>query len=40
MIMEVSIVKMTEEAALVEGLARVEETVVTRGRLSFARKIV
>ena len=32
--------KMTEEAALVEGVARVEDTVVTRGKLSFARKIV
>ncbi len=26
MIMEVNIIKMTEEAALVEGVARVEET--------------
>jgi 3-hydroxyacyl-[acyl-carrier-protein] dehydratase len=40
MTIEVSIVKMTDEAALVEGVARVDETVVTRGRLSFARKIV
>jgi len=40
MIMEVNIVKMTNEAALVEGVARVEDTVVTRGRLSFARKVV
>ena len=39
-IMEVNILKMTEEAALVEGVARVDETVVTRGKLSFARKIV
>jgi hypothetical protein len=38
--MEVNIVKMTEEAALVEGVARVEDTVVTRGKLSFVRKIV
>jgi 3-hydroxyacyl-[acyl-carrier-protein] dehydratase len=37
---EVSVVKMTEEAALVEGVARVEETIVTRGKLSFARKAV
>ena len=36
--MEVNIIKMTEEAALVEGVARVEETVVTRGKMSFARK--
>jgi 3-hydroxyacyl-[acyl-carrier-protein] dehydratase len=40
MIMEVTIVRMTEEAALVEGVARVEDTVVARGKLSFARKIV
>lgn len=40
MIMDVNIVKMTDEAALVEVVARVEDTVVTRGKLSFARKIV
>ena len=40
MIMEVNILKMTEEAALVEGVARVDDTVVTRGKLSFARKVV
>jgi len=38
--MEVNVLKMTPEAALVEGVARVGETVVTRGKLSFARKIV
>jgi 3-hydroxyacyl-[acyl-carrier-protein] dehydratase len=38
MTIEVNIVKMTDEAALVEGVARVEDTVVTRGKLSFARK--
>jgi 3-hydroxyacyl-[acyl-carrier-protein] dehydratase len=38
--MEVNIVKMTQEAALVEGVARVGDTVVTRGKLSFARKVV
>lgn len=38
--MEVHILKMTDEAALVEGSARVGETLVTRGKLSFARKIV
>ena len=38
--MEVNVIKMTEEAALVEGVARVEDTVVTRGKMSFARKIV
>src|SRR5208282_5960650 len=40
MIIEVNIIKMTEEAALVEGVASVEDTVVTRGKLSFARRIV
>jgi hypothetical protein len=40
MIIEVNIVKMTEEVALGEGVARVEDTVVTRGKLSFVRKIV
>ena len=38
--MEVTVLKMTEEAALVEGVARVGDTVVTRGKLSFARKVV
>jgi len=37
---EINILKMTEEAALVEGVARVEDTVVSRGKLSFARKVV
>jgi 3-hydroxyacyl-[acyl-carrier-protein] dehydratase len=37
--MEVNVIKMTDEAALVEGVARVEDTVVTRGKLSFARKV-
>jgi 3-hydroxyacyl-[acyl-carrier-protein] dehydratase len=40
MTMDVTVLKMTEEAALVEGVARVGETVVTRGKLSFARKAV
>ena len=40
MSIEVNIVKMTEEAALVEGVARVGDTVGARGELSFARKIV
>jgi 3-hydroxyacyl-[acyl-carrier-protein] dehydratase len=39
-IMEVNISKMTEEAALVEGVARVDDTVVARGKLSFARKVI
>jgi len=38
--MEVNIVKMTDVAALVNAVARVEDAVVTRGKLSFARKIV
>lgn len=38
--MEVNILKMTEEAALVEGIASVEDTVVTRGKLSFVRKVM
>jgi 3-hydroxyacyl-[acyl-carrier-protein] dehydratase len=37
MIMDIRILKMTGEAALIEGSARVEETVVARGKLSFAR---
>jgi len=40
MTIEVNIVKRTDDAALVEGVARVENTVVTRGKLSFARKTV
>ena len=40
LIMEVKIIKMTDEAALVEGLAYVDETMVTRGKLSFARIVV
>ena len=40
MILDVTILKMTEEAALVEGIVTVDGTVVTKGRLSFARKAV
>jgi len=40
MTMEVNIVKMTEEAALVDCIACVGDTIVTRGKLSFARKAV
>ena len=40
MTIEVNIVKMTEEAALIEGIARVDDAVVTRGKLSFARRFV
>jgi 3-hydroxyacyl-[acyl-carrier-protein] dehydratase len=38
LIMDVNIIKMTRDAALVEGIARVDDTVVTQGKLSFARK--
>jgi 3-hydroxyacyl-[acyl-carrier-protein] dehydratase len=40
LIMEVKIIKMTDQAALIEGTACVDETVVTRGKLSFARIVV
>jgi 3-hydroxyacyl-[acyl-carrier-protein] dehydratase len=40
MTIEVNIIKMSQEAALVEGVASVEDVVVARGKLSFARKIV
>lgn len=40
MIMEVKVLKMTQEAALIEAEARVDEIVVARGKLSFARKAV
>jgi 3-hydroxyacyl-[acyl-carrier-protein] dehydratase len=40
MIMEINVLKMIEDAALVEGVATVDGTVVTRGKLSFARKVV
>jgi 3-hydroxyacyl-[acyl-carrier-protein] dehydratase len=38
-IMEVKILKMTDAAALIEGFASVDDTVVTRGKLSFARMV-
>ena len=40
MIMEIKVLKMVENAALVEGVAMVEDTEVARGKLSFARKVV
>ena len=40
MTIEVHIIKMTPEAALVEGVAHAEDAVVARGKLSFARKIL
>jgi 3-hydroxyacyl-[acyl-carrier-protein] dehydratase len=39
MIIEVSVIKMMEEAALVEGNVTVEGNLVATGRLGFARKI-
>ena len=39
-IMEVNIAKMTEEEDLVEGVANADDTMATRGKVSFARKIV
>jgi 3-hydroxyacyl-[acyl-carrier-protein] dehydratase len=40
MVMDINIVKMTNDAALIEGTARVDDTIVTRGKLSFARVAV
>ena len=40
LMMEINVLKMVEEAALVEGVAQVQDTVVARGKLSFARKVV
>jgi 3-hydroxyacyl-[acyl-carrier-protein] dehydratase len=37
MIMEIHVLKMTPDAALIEGVARVEDVVAARGKLSFAR---
>jgi len=39
-IMEINILKMTDEAALIEGVASVDDNIVARGKLSFARKTV
>jgi 3-hydroxyacyl-[acyl-carrier-protein] dehydratase len=40
MIMEIKILKMTDTAALIEGVATVDDSVVARGKLSFARMTV
>jgi 3-hydroxyacyl-[acyl-carrier-protein] dehydratase len=37
MIMEINIVKMTPDAALIEGVVYVDKAVVVRGKLSFAQ---
>jgi 3-hydroxyacyl-[acyl-carrier-protein] dehydratase len=39
-LMEINVLKATDEAALVEGVARVDDTVVAQGKLSFVRKLV
>jgi 3-hydroxyacyl-[acyl-carrier-protein] dehydratase len=40
MILEISVLKMMPELALVEGTVTVGDTVVTKGKLSFARKTI
>ncbi len=40
MILEISIVKMLPDMALVEGVVTVDAAVVTKGKLSFARKVI
>ena len=40
LIMEVKILKMTDQAALIEGAASVDNVLVARGKLSFARMVV
>ncbi|MGA2372307.1 MAG: 3-hydroxyacyl-ACP dehydratase FabZ [Candidatus Korobacteraceae bacterium] len=40
MILETSILKMMPEMALVEGIVTVDDIVVTKGKLSFARKAI
>jgi len=39
LLMEITILKATADAALVEGVARVGEAVVAQGKLSFAHKL-
>ena len=38
MIIDVNVLKMVPNAALVEGVVRVDETIVAQGKLSFGRK--
>jgi 3-hydroxyacyl-[acyl-carrier-protein] dehydratase len=40
MILEISIVKMLPDIALIEGTVTVDDNVVTKGKLSFARKTI
>jgi 3-hydroxyacyl-[acyl-carrier-protein] dehydratase len=39
-VIEVNIVKMTDKAALIEGVAQVQDVIVARGKLSFAQIVV
>ncbi|MGP8186151.1 MAG: 3-hydroxyacyl-ACP dehydratase FabZ [Terracidiphilus sp.] len=40
MIVDVNILKMTDDVALVEGVVHVGDKIVTRGKITFARKAV
>jgi 3-hydroxyacyl-[acyl-carrier-protein] dehydratase len=40
LLIEVDVIKMVEEAALVEGTATVDSTVVADGKLGFARRVL
>jgi 3-hydroxyacyl-[acyl-carrier-protein] dehydratase len=40
MLMEIRVLKATDEAALAEGVVRVDEAVVAQGKLSFVHKVI
>ncbi len=40
LIMEIKVIKMIPDAALIEGVASVEDKIVTQGKLSFARIVI
>jgi 3-hydroxyacyl-[acyl-carrier-protein] dehydratase len=40
MTMEIKVIKMIPDAALIEGIAMVADKIVTQGKLSFARKVI
>jgi 3-hydroxyacyl-[acyl-carrier-protein] dehydratase len=40
MTMEIKVIKMIPDAALIEGVATVGDKIVTQGKLSFARKVI
>jgi 3-hydroxyacyl-[acyl-carrier-protein] dehydratase len=40
MTMEIKVIKMIPDAALIEGVAMVGDKIVTQGKLSFARKVI